>query len=106
VSGVKLGGRESDLTIPECDLAIALCRSEESPRQLVLKYCTVSESCNSYSSQLYRPTVSTAMAIDKWQRDKSVTKRSCVTFRAQEGTWWAMSSTRGQHVHPCAATRR
>ena len=53
------------------------------------------------------------LAIDKWQRHKSVTKRSCVTFPACEGTWRAMNSTltamlgpgRTQHVHPCAATK-
>ena len=31
--------------------------------------------------------------IDKWQRDKSVTKRPFVTFPACEGTWRAMHST-------------
>jgi hypothetical protein len=73
--------------------------------------------------------ISEAKAIDKWQRDKSVTKRfMCiryptgttvlctlvsVTFRAQEGTLRAMSSTltvvlnpgRTEHVHPCAVTK-
>jgi hypothetical protein len=53
------------------------------------------------------------VAIDKWQRYKSVKKGSCATFPACEGTWRAMNSTltavlspgRTQHVHPCAATK-
>ena len=57
--------------------------------------------------------ITSSMAIDKWQRYKSVTKRPCVTFPACEGTWRAMNSTltavlspgRTQHVHTCAATK-